>query len=67
MPEKKRLFAAHMDEVGFMVTSVDGEGYLKVKSVGGIENAVKTALKNCGKMIPWQVVTITTDGKIIKN
>ena len=39
-PEKKRLFAAHMDEVGFMVTSVDGEGYLKVKAVGGIENAV---------------------------
>ena len=39
-PDKKRLFAAHMDEVGFMVTSVDGDGYLKVKSVGGIENAV---------------------------
>ena len=40
VPEKKRLFAAHMDEVGFMVTSVDGDGYLKVKSVGSIENAV---------------------------
>ena len=39
-PGKKRLFAAHMDEVGFMVTSVDGEGYLKVKPVGGIDNAV---------------------------
>ena len=39
-PEKKRLFAAHMDEVGFMVTSVDGEGYLKVRAVGGIENSV---------------------------
>lgn len=39
-PEKKRLFAAHMDEVGYMVTSVDGEGYLKIKPVGGIENAV---------------------------
>ena len=39
-PDKKRLFAAHMDEVGFMVTSVDGDGYLKVRAVGGIENAV---------------------------
>ena len=39
-PEKKRLFSAHMDEVGFIVTSVDGDGYLKVKSVGGIENTV---------------------------
>ena len=40
VPEKKRLFAAHMDEVGFMVTAVDGDGYLKLKPVGGIENAV---------------------------
>ena len=39
-PEKKRMFAAHMDEVGFMVTSVDGDGYIKVKTVGGIETAV---------------------------
>ena len=35
-----------------------------VPCCGGIENAVKTALKNCGKMIPWQVVTISTDGSL---
>ena len=40
---------------------------LEVPCCGGIENAVKTALKNCGKMIPWQVVTISTDGKILEN
>jgi ferredoxin len=40
---------------------------MEVPCCGGIENAVKTALKNCGKMIPWQVVTISTDGKIIEN
>jgi len=39
---------------------------MDVPCCGGIENAVRTALKNCGKMIPWQVVTITTDGKIIE-
>ena len=39
-PAKKRLFAAHMDEVGYMVTSVDGDGYLKIKPVGGIETSV---------------------------
>ena len=39
-PDKKRMFAAHMDEVGFMVTSVDGDGYIKVRTVGGIDNAV---------------------------
>ena len=38
---------------------------MEVPCCGGIENAVITALKNCGKMIPWQVVTISTDGKIV--
>ena len=38
---------------------------MEVPCCGGIENAVKTALKNCGKMIPWQVVTISTDGEIL--
>ena len=27
--------------------------------------AVKNALQNSGKFIPWQVVTISIDGKII--
>jgi len=40
---------------------------MEVPCCGGIENAVKTALKDCGKMIPWQVVTISTDGKILEN
>jgi len=37
---------------------------MEVPCCGGLENAVKTALQNCGKMIPWQVVTISTDGRI---
>jgi len=37
---------------------------MEVPCCGGIENAVKIALKNCGKLIPWQAVTITTDGQI---
>jgi len=39
---------------------------MEVPCCGGIENAVVTALKNSGKMIPWQVVTISTDGNIIE-
>ena len=39
---------------------------MEVPCCGGIENAVKTALKDCGKMIPWQVVTLSTDGKILE-
>jgi hypothetical protein len=41
---------------------VYGEG---VPCCGGIENAVKCALMESGKFIPWRVITITTDGKII--
>lgn len=38
---------------------------MEVPCCGGIENAVKKALQNSGKFIPWQVVTISTDGKIL--
>jgi Fe-S-cluster-containing hydrogenase component 2 len=38
---------------------------MEVPCCGGIENAVKRALKNSGKFIPWQVVTISTDGEIL--
>lgn len=34
------LLAAHMDEVGFIVTSVTNDGMLKFKSVGGIDPRV---------------------------
>lgn len=36
---------------------------MEVPCCGGLEHAAVTALKNSGKMIPWQVVTITCDGK----
>lgn len=38
---------------------------MEVPCCGGIENAVKKALQTSGKFIPWQVVTISTDGKIL--
>ena len=37
---------------------------MEVPCCGGIESAVKTALRNCKKMIPWQVVTFSTDGRV---
>jgi len=39
---------------------------MEVPCCGGIENAVTRALQNCGKMIPWQVVTISTDGQVLE-
>lgn len=38
---------------------------MEVPCCGGLENAAKTALQNSGKFIPWQVVTISTDGTIL--
>lgn len=38
---------------------------MEVPCCGGLENAAKAALQNSGKFIPWQVVTISTDGRII--
>jgi Fe-S-cluster-containing hydrogenase component 2 len=38
---------------------------MEVPCCGGIENAIKKALQNSGKFIPWQIVTISTDGKIL--
>ena len=38
---------------------------MEVPCCSGIENATKTALQNCGKLIPCQVITISTDGRIL--
>ena len=38
---------------------------MEVPCCGGLEYAAKTALQNSGKFIPWQVVTISTDGNIL--
>ena len=38
---------------------------MEVPCCGGIEYAVKNALINSGKFIPWQVITISTTGEIL--
>lgn len=38
---------------------------MEVPCCGGMEQAAKTAIQNSGKFLPWQVVTISTDGKIL--
>jgi Fe-S-cluster-containing hydrogenase component 2 len=37
---------------------------MEVPCCGGLEMAAKKALQDSGKFIPWQVFTITTDGRI---
>ena len=39
---------------------------MEVPCCGGIEHAVKQALQNSGKFIPWSVVIVSTDGRILE-
>ena len=38
---------------------------MEVPCCGGLQRAAEQALRNSGKFIPWQVVTITRDGQIL--
>ena len=38
---------------------------MEVPCCGGLEFAVKKALSQSEKLVPWRVVTISTDGKIL--
>ncbi|MBR6530229.1 MAG: M42 family peptidase [Clostridia bacterium] len=42
-PKAKILLCAHMDEVGFIVTDITGDGYLKYGTLGGIEASILPA------------------------
>ena len=39
---------------------------MEVPCCGGLQRAAENALKNSGKFIPWQVVTISRDGSILE-
>ncbi len=66
-----------LDQVEYLEKLTDIITHNNIKSVtvvrmsvpccGGIEYATIEALKNSGKMIPWNVVTISTDGKILES
>lgn len=39
---------------------------MEVPCCGGMEYAINTAIESCGKNIPFEVVTISTEGEILK-
>ncbi len=59
--EKLTEILRHNDIKSIMVVRME------VPCCKGIEIAVKMALKNSGKMIPWQIITISTDGEILED
>ncbi|MCR5467761.1 MAG: iron-sulfur cluster-binding oxidoreductase [Lachnospiraceae bacterium] len=40
---------------------------MEVPCCGGLQRAAENAIKNSGKFLPWQVVTISRNGEIIDN
>ncbi len=42
---KRVMIAAHMDEIGFVVTSITKDGYIKISNIGGI-NAIYSSYQN---------------------
>lgn len=38
---------------------------MEVPCCGGLQRAAENALRNSGKFIPWQVVTVSRDGRIL--
>ncbi len=40
---------------------------MEVPCCGGLEHAAKQALRNSGRFIPWRVVTLSVDGRILED
>ena len=48
-PEKTVMLSAHMDEVGFIIKDIDGEGYIRFGCLGGIDSRVL-----CGRKVTFR-------------
>ena len=57
--EKLSAILAHNEIRSVTVVRMEGP------CCGGLENAVKRALQASGKFLPWHVVVISTDGRIL--
>lgn len=66
------MIAAHMDEVGFMVTGIDGDGLIKFTAVGGIDDRILPGLRvRIGDdLIPgvilWTPIHRNSDQNVVK-
>jgi endoglucanase len=66
------LVAAHMDEVGFMVTGFESNGTLKFKSIGGVDSRILPAQrvfvgkKRIPGVIDWKPIHLSGRDKSVK-
>lgn len=52
------MLAAHMDEIGFMVTGFDGDGLIRFASIGGVDDRILPGLrvKVGEKLVPGVII-----------
>ncbi len=66
------LVAAHMDEVGFMVTGYDGDGLLHFAAVGGIDDRILPGLRvkvgdnALNGVVTWTPIHQNRDQNVVK-
>lgn len=63
---KKIMLEAHMDQVGFLVSDIDKDGYISFVSVGGIDARILPCLrvKICGKEVIDGVIIAPKDDTV---
>ena len=70
-PEFSVMIAAHMDEIGMMVTAVDAKGLIQFTNVGGIDarilpgSRVKVGPKRTPGVILWKPIHLWRDMKTV--
>lgn len=70
-PRLRLMIAAHMDEVGFMVTGFEGEGLIRFSSVGGIDDRILPGLrvligeKHIPGVILWKPIHLSSDQNVV--
>jgi tetrahedral aminopeptidase len=66
------MIAAHMDEVGFIVTGIESDGLLKFKAVGGMDDRILPGLRVrvgddlLAGVILWVPIHLNQDQNVIK-
>ena len=71
-PDYRVMIAAHMDEIGMMVTAVDGKGLIQFTNVGGIDPRilpglrVKVGPKRVNGVVLWKPIHLWRDMKTIE-
>ena len=61
---KKLMLAGHMDEIGFIVTHIQDNGYIRINSIGGIRTeSYLMSPKEINFCVPPLILLITASSK----